>query len=207
MSARLWIRFFIIVVVVLVAVVVILLYRDHQRYTLESALVPIVKPDTLETKVPPKDPEGMDIPNTDLSIYEHLDDKKTKRATPAAGTVVPVVPPESGKGEAVDTLADPIPSEGAVEGAEAADIPFMPASSLKGTLMDLGFFTTREEAGQAWARAKTALPPSFGAARPMLVRDQGTFHLYIVDIPDVTQGGSVCTILTKIGLFCQVMGP
>jgi hypothetical protein len=41
----------------------------------------------------------------------------------------------------------------------------------------------------------------------MLVRDQGTFHLYIVDIPSLAQGGEVCTILTKIGLLCQVMGP
>lgn len=206
MSARLWVRFFVAMVVVLVAAVVILLYRDHQRYALESALVPIVKPDTLETKVPPKDPQGMDIPNTELSIYEHLDDKTTQRA---ATVRAPVVPPQGVQEASSQALPDTdlLPTEDGEGGGDTANIPFMPASSLKGTLMDLGVFTTREEAGQAWARANTALPPSFGAARPMLVRDQGTFHLYIVDIPDRTQGGSVCTILTKIGLFCQVMGP
>ena len=82
MSARLWVRLFVVTFVLLVAAVIVLLYRDHQRYTLESALVPIVKPDTPETKVRPKDPEGMDIPNTELSIYEHLDDKKTKLPKP-----------------------------------------------------------------------------------------------------------------------------
>jgi hypothetical protein len=188
----------------------VLLYRDHQRYTLESALVPIVKPDTPETKVPPKDPEGMDIPNTELSIYEHLDDKKTKLPKSGAGGAMPAAPVEEVKEDAFDGA---VPQEGEAPSEEASqdpaspDIPFMPASSLKGNMMDLGFFPTQEEASQTWARAKTVLPPTFEAARPMLVRDQGTFHLYIVDIPSLAQGGEVCTILTKIGLLCQVMGP
>jgi hypothetical protein len=208
MSARLWVRLFVVTSVLLVAAVVVLLYRDHQRYTLESALVPIVKPDTPETKVHPKDPEGMDIPNTELSIYQHLDDKKTKLPKPS--TAAPVTPAQGVQEDAFDGAVPQegeAPSEASLQEESTADIPFMPASSLKGNMMDLGFFPTQEEASQTWARAKTVLPPTFEAARPMLVRDQGTFHLYIVDVPSLTQGGEVCTILTKIGLFCQVMGP
>lgn len=206
MSPRLWVRFFVITVILLVGLVVFLLYRDHQRYALESALVPIVMPDTPETKVHPKDPEGMEIPNTDLSIYEHLDDKKTKLPRSGTGTATPVPAPQGIKQDPLegDDTGPEIPP---LQDSPASDIPFMPASSLKGIMMDLGFFTTPEEASQTWARAKTSLPPSFDAARPMLVRDQGTFHLYVLDIPALEQGGEVCTILTKIGLFCQVMGP
>lgn len=210
MSARLWVRLFVVTFVLLVAAVIVLLYRDHQRYTLESALVPIVKPDTPETKVRPKDPEGMDIPNTELSIYEHLDDKKTKLPKPSTPAAAPVAPAEGVQEDAFDGALPQegeAPSEEASQDSASPDIPFMPASSLKGNMMDLGFFPTQEEASQTWARAKTVLPPTFGAARPMLVRDQGTFHLYIVDIPSLAQGGEVCTILTKIGLLCQVMGP
>jgi hypothetical protein len=210
MSARLWVRLFVVMFIVLVVAVVVLLYRDHQRYTLESALVPIVKPDTPETKVHPKDPEGMEIPNTELSIYEHLDNKKTKLTKSGASGTMPAAPTEGVKEDAFEGTLPPegeIPPETPAPEESSPDIPFMPASSLKGIMMDLGVFPTPEEASQTWARAKTALPPSFAAAQPMLVRDQGTFHLYIVDVPSLGQGGDVCTILTKIGLFCQVMGP
>lgn len=209
MSTRFWVRCFVVMVIVLVMAIVVLLYRDHQRYALESALVPIVQPDVPETKVHPKDPEGMDIPNTELSIYEHLDDKKSNLPKIQTRPPAPIVITDQPKDDPVDThpQESEVPPQDTAPQEEDDQIPFMPASSLKGAMMDLGFFSTQEEANQAWARAKTALPPSFGASRPMMVRDQGTFHLYVVNIPDLGQGGEVCSILTKIGLFCQVTGP
>jgi hypothetical protein len=208
MSARLWVRFFLVLITSLVLLVIFLLYRDHQRYTLESALVPIVKPDTPETKVRPEDPEGMDIPNTELSVYEHLDDKKTKLPKPVvpANPVVSPLPAEEDPDAQSPTEGD-IPSEAKPAEDATPDIPFMPASSLKGAMIDLGLFASQEEAGQTWARAKANFPPTFQGARPSLVRDQGTYHLYVVDLPDTQQAGDVCAILSKIGLFCQVTGP
>jgi hypothetical protein len=207
MSARLWVRFFLVLITSLVLLVIFLLYRDHQRYTLESALVPIVKPDTAETKVRPQDPEGMDIPNTELSVYEHLDDKKTKLPKPVvpANPIIPPLPAEEDSD--AETPAGGAPSEAKPAEDSAPDIRFMPASSLKGSMIDLGLFSSQEEAGQTWSRAKANFPPTFQGARPSLVREQGMYHLYVVDIPDTQQAGDVCMILTKIGLFCQVTGP
>ena len=200
-STRFLLRALCLVILMFLSAIGFLMYREHQRYTMETALVPIISPDTKDVRLRPEDPEGMEIPNKDLSVYDHLESEAGKITS---NNSVPANPKKSFVADADDIIPkNQAESQNKVE--ELNDIPFMPASSLKGSLIDLGLFSAREEASQAWGRAKNSISKTDTAIEPQLIRDQNGYHLYIIGFTDVSQANDTCDLLNKIGLSCEVV--